>query len=304
MTATSGTATRAMRERVTVVASDAIRAEVLPGLGARLHRLSVFGHDLLRTPDDPRTHERDPFRWGGYVMAPWCNRIEAAVTEVIGEVVDVPSNTAEGTALHGQVYVTPWEERSDGTFAVLGGGDGWPWPYETTLRVTADDDARSMATLTIAQALTNLSDRPMPGGLGIHPWFLDPIEVRIASARILPSNLKAGEESQPAAGDFDLQDLRLMPVGLDATWLDPGDPAVALGWPDRGLRAVLEVASDAGICIVAASPADTGAVAVEPETHAPFGLQRLLDGAPNGLVWIAPGRSIHLTTRMIFERSA
>ena len=34
---------------------------VLPEAGARFHRLRAFGHDLLRTPDDPDTHHRDPF---------------------------------------------------------------------------------------------------------------------------------------------------------------------------------------------------------------------------------------------------
>ena len=36
-----------------------------PAMGAALHRLRVFGHDLLRTPDDPADHDRDdPFFWG------------------------------------------------------------------------------------------------------------------------------------------------------------------------------------------------------------------------------------------------
>ena len=291
--------------RLVVIATDSIRAELLPNLGARLHRLTVFGHDLLRTPTDPRLHVAEPFAWGGYVMAPWCNRIEPVPTVVGESIVDVPSNALDGSALHGQVYLVPWQERAPGRFAVQGGGDGtgWPWPYETTLEVTAADLGAGRAEVAFGQALTNLSEQPMPGGIGFHPWFRAPIEVSIAAARVLPSNLRADDPIEAVSGALDLRSLRPMPGGLDATWLDPGDPPVRLRWPDLGISATMEADSDAGLCIVAASPADSGAVAVEPETHAPQGIRRLLAGQPHGLTWMQPGQAIHLTTRVVFERS-
>lgn len=94
-------------------ADGPIEVELLPAVGARLHRLRAFGHDLLRTPDDPAEHARDPFRWGAYVMAPWCNRIAAVRTDVNGETVSVPSNFPDGTAIHGQVYDARWDVEAD-----------------------------------------------------------------------------------------------------------------------------------------------------------------------------------------------
>ncbi len=304
MTSTFDPPTEATPTRVVVLASDAIALEVLPELGARLHRLTVFGRDLLRTPDDPLVHGGDPFRWGGYVMAPWCNRIEPVATEVGGVVVHVPANSSDGTALHGQVYLRPWDDLGAGLFRNRGGRDGWPWPYETTLGMVPGDEDAGKATLRIEQVLTNLDNRPMPGGLGFHPWFRGPVLVRINADRVLPSNLRADDPSEPAAGDFDLRKLRPMPLGLDATWLDPGNPPVELSWPEHGIGARIDVASSAGLCIVAASPEGAGAVAVEPETHAPHGLRRLLDGRPGGMAWIAAGGSIRLTTTILFERRA
>ena len=107
-----------------------VEVEVLPELGARLHRVRAFGHDLLRTPDDPATHRDDPFFWGGYVMTPWCNRIEAAPVDVGGHRIALGSNFPDGTAIHGQVYVRPWQPAGDGALPIDGGGDGdgWPWP--------------------------------------------------------------------------------------------------------------------------------------------------------------------------------
>ena len=107
-------------------------------------------------------------------MAPWCNRIAAARTEVNGQVVDLPSNFPDGSVIHGQVYDAPWQLGADGTFRIQGGGGGWPWPYEVTMRVAIEG-----AVLSIDQSLTNLADSPMPAGIGLHPWFLRPLEVRI-----------------------------------------------------------------------------------------------------------------------------
>ncbi len=292
--------------RVVVISTDSIRAELLPDLGARLHRLTVFGHDLLRTPTDLQQHLAEPLAWGGYVMAPWCNRIDPVPTVVGGSTVNVPTNAPDGSALHGQVYLVPWLERAPGVFEVRAGGDGtgWPWTYETSLKVTAVDHGDRRTEVAFAQALTNLSEEPMPGGLGFHPWFRAPIEVSIAAACVLPSNLRADDPIEAVSGMFDLRTLRPMPSGLDATWLDPGQPPVRMRWPDPGISVTMDVVSDAGLCIVAASPADSGAVAMEPETHAPQGIRRLLAGQPHGLTWIEPGQSIHLTTRLVFGRSA
>ena len=49
---------------IVTVADRLIEVELLPDVGARMHRLRVFGHDLLRTPDDASAYVRDPFRWG------------------------------------------------------------------------------------------------------------------------------------------------------------------------------------------------------------------------------------------------
>jgi aldose 1-epimerase len=171
-------------DHLLAVADGPIRVELLPAVGGRLHRLQAFGHDLLRTPDDPAEHTRDPFRWGAYVMAPWCNRIAAVPTQVDGDTVSVPSNFPDGTAIHGQVYDARWDVASDHSLSISGGGDGWPWPYRCSLRVTIAN-----AVLTIDQSLTNLADRPMPGGLGLHPWFRRSLDVSIQAEAVLPSNL-------------------------------------------------------------------------------------------------------------------
>lgn len=273
-----------------------VEVVVLPALGARLHRLRVAGHDLLRVPADPAEHERSPFLWGAYVMAPWCNRVEAGPVALGSRTIHLGSNSPDGTAIHGQVYARPWERRADGSFHVRGGGDGWPWPYEAGLRVEVVEHA-----VRLELELANGSPDPMPAGLGIHPWFRRPVLVAIRGDAVYRSNLDSEPEPVPVHGPFDLRTLGEMAAGLDATWTRLTEPPVELAWPDLGLRATIRIASPTPH-VVAASPGDLDAIAVEPQTHAPQGLRRLLRGEPGALAILGPGQALRLGLELAFER--
>jgi len=269
---------------------------VLPEVGARLHRLRVFGHDLLRTPADPAEHERSPFLWGGYVMAPWCNRIESGPVGFGSRTIHPGSNSPDGTAIHGQVYARPWECRADGSFHVRGSGDGWPWQYEAGLRVEVVEH-----TVRLELELANGSPDPMPAGLGIHPWFRRPVLVAIRGDAVYRSNLDSEPEPVPVDGPYDRRAVGEMPAGLDATWTRLAEPPVELRWPDFGLQATIRIASSTPH-VVAASPGDLDAIAVEPQTHAPQGLRRLLRGEPGALAMLGPGQALRLGLELAFER--
>jgi len=269
---------------------------VLPEAGARFHRLRAFGHDLLRTPDDPDTHHRDPFFWGAYVMAPWGGRVEARPTIVGSRTVDLAANFRDGTAIHGQVYDRPWTMAGDGSLRIRGGDDGWPWPYEVSMRIEVAD-----ATVRIELALTNLAEDRMPAGIGIHPWFRRPIQVAIHADRVHTSNTASTPEPESVSGAHDLRALGEMADDLDATWTDLVDPPVELRWPRAGIAATIRVTTPSDY-IVAASPGEIDAIAVEAQTHAPQGLRRMLGGEPGGLTWLEPGESLELVVGLAVER--
>ena len=278
--------------------SDALEVVLLPELGARIHRLRAFGHDLLRTPADPRTHADDPFFWGAYVMAPWCNRAPAGPTEVAGRTVDLAPNFGDGSAIHGQVSASPWTERADGSLRVGGGGgaDGWPWPYEVIARATVD--ARS---LNLAYDLVNRSDAPMPAGIGLHPWFRRPVEVLIPADSVYPGNAGSTPDPEPVAGALDFRVARVPEVDLDATWSALAVPRIELAWPDARIAVSIELEATR-VLVAAASPSALDAVAVEPQTHGPDGLRRLVLAEPDAPTLLAPGEALHLGLRLTVER--
>lgn len=279
------------------IAGGPIELEVLPEVGARLHRLRVHGHDLLRTPDDLRPHRDDPYFYGSYPMAPWCNRVAAGPLTVAGRLIDLPATFPDGTAIHGQVSRRPWTQVDEGRFRIGAGGDGWPWEYEVEQRIRIDG-----ARLELALRLTNVSDAPMPGGIGFHPWFRRPVRVAIAAASVHPSNLATDAEPVPVAGRFDRHALEEMPEGLDSTWADLAEPPVVLEWPAAGIQATMTVDAPSRF-IVAATLRGTDAVAVEPQTHAPDGIRRLLAGEPGGLALIPPDASLELVVGLAFARA-
>jgi aldose 1-epimerase len=283
-----------------VLRSETLEVVLLPSLGGRLHRLRAFGTDLLRTPADPAHHRDDPFSWGAYVMAPWCNRAQPGPTPIAGRTVDLRSNFADGSAIHGQVFGRPWEVSADGSLYVTGGGegDGWPWHYEVIASVAVEGQS-----LTLDYRLVNRSDAPMPGGIGLHPWFKRPVALRIPAEAVYRANAGSAPDPEPIAGEHDLRVAHVPEGGLDATWTELTESRIELAWPEAGISARIE-ADAARLLVAVATPVRLGAVAVEPQTHGPDGLRRFVNREPDALTLLAPGQTLRLALRLTFEAVA
>lgn len=278
-------------------ATDELEVELLPELGARLHRIRAFGTDLLRTPPDPAAHAEDPFFWGAYVMAPWTNRAGAAPMTIAGRAVDLPANFPDGTAIHGQVFRAPWRHTGEGGFAVEREGAGWPWAYAVTADVSVEGPR-----LRLRYRLRNPSDAPMPAGIGLHPWWVRPVEVALAARAVHPRNGDLEAEHVEARGSWAL-DGGQPRGGLDATWLDLDPAEVRLGWPETGISATLRMRTDGeGPHVAVATPAEPDAVAVEPVTHLPWALDRSARGLPGGIRLLSPGASLSLELDLVVSR--
>jgi aldose 1-epimerase len=283
--------------RIDTLVSDVVEVELLPGLGARLHRLRVFGWNLLRTPTDPGIHLDDPFFWGAYHMVPWAGRMSPGPVRIGRRTVDFAANFRDGTAIHGLHYVSPWQHDGPGVYSTAGGGaDGWPWPYSSRVEIAVDG-----AAVRLRHIVTNLSDEAMPAGTGFHPWFRKPVQVSIPARTTIASNADPDAPLAPVRGEFDLARLAALPDDLDAAWTGVGDPAFELRWPELRISATVRARAPV-VYVVAASPRELDAVAVEPQTHAPFGLRRLLDGEAGGLARLDPGAALTLETELSFRK--
>jgi aldose 1-epimerase len=288
------------RPRELVLRSESLEVVILPALGGRIHRIRAFGHDLLRTPREPEAHASDPFFWGAYPMAPWANRAPAGVRELAGRRLALRPNFVDGTAIHGLVYADPWETVADETLAIRHGGDGgaWPWAFELTLAAAVEHDS-----LVLDYRLVNRSAEPMPAGIGLHPWFRRPMEVRVPSERVYTTNIGSPRDPAPVAGTHDLRTLGRPADGLDATWAGVSPARVELAWPRDGVTAELEIGATGEPLVAIASPPSIDAVAIEPQTHGPDPLRRLERGEPDAPALLGGGDELRLVLTLTVARA-
>jgi aldose 1-epimerase len=268
-------------ERLT---TDVLDVELLPAVGGRCHRIRAFGHDLIRRPPTVEVLDDDPFFWGWFPLVPWTNRVPDGRLRWEGQVIQLPPNYPDGSALHGQGYAASWTVVGEGDFELRHPGGDFPWPYVARQRWTAEG-----ATLTLVLSVTNDGDEAMPAGLGIHPWWVADggLEVHVPchAAYRCEDGLAIGDPvpAPPVDG--------VVPWGTDHQFTALDRQEVGLRWPGHGLAATLAFSPTADHIQIAAFE-DAGAVAVEPVTHAGDGHRRLEAGEPGAIDVLDPGATL------------
>jgi aldose 1-epimerase len=136
--------------------------------GARMHWLRPASAQALRA--------KDPLGMASFPLLPYCNRLRDARFTFDGRVIDLSADgNAFDHALHGHAWRRPWRlgARSENTvelhFTHEPGDEPahhWPYRYEATQRIELMEEG-----LFVTMSARNLSDRPMPFGMGHHPYY-------------------------------------------------------------------------------------------------------------------------------------
>lgn len=152
-------------------------------------RYSIDDRDILRKG---KPGIEDPRSMASFPIVPFCNRIEDGLFKFADEWVELPPNVSgERDPTHGLGWLSRWSlaDRND-TVAILTltyPAAAWPWRFRTDQKFELEPDR-----LTLALQVTNLSDTPMPYGLGFHPYFERPVKL---TATV--DGLWAGDERLP-----------------------------------------------------------------------------------------------------------
>jgi aldose 1-epimerase len=150
-------------------------AEVIlaPGCGARLCAFRVGDYDVLRPGSPEALAAATPYGFSAFPLLPYSGPIFGGGFTFRGTFHPLARNVpAEPTATHGEGWIRPWavtdraEKSMTLRFDYAPAENGFPfaWRGEMTYRL---DGAR----LGIAMTLTNRDHRPMPAGMGFHPYF-------------------------------------------------------------------------------------------------------------------------------------
>jgi aldose 1-epimerase len=175
---------------------------VRPDLGASIVRLDWRDKPILRRIEGQISSVLDT---GCFPLVPFANRVGNGRFEFDGQVVHLPVLEAfTPHALHGDGWLAQWETAEGpaaSTLVYAHDAGAWPWAYRArqTLAFYGDE-----AVVTLG--LQNLSDRPMPWGLGLHPYFPAGPHTRLAfEARGVWENNEQGLPLRvsPAASVFD-----------------------------------------------------------------------------------------------------
>ena len=234
-----------------------------------------------------------------FPLVPYVNRIREGRFTFRGREVSLAPNMAgDPSPLHGQGWLNAWQVDDAGErHAVLSyrhqGGE-WPWDYAARQEIALDDGG-----LTIELSCRNLSDQPMPCGLGQHPYFPCGPQTRLDTEvthawtideKVLPVDRVA------ATGRFDLRDRLVCGQDLDNGFAGWGGEARMSDpeWPFE-----LKLSSADARFFQLYSPRDGGIFVAEPVTHANAALNAPEADWPElGMRVLEPGEEMSLTMRL------
>ena len=289
-----------MPSDVLILSSADLELQLSPSIGGAISRLAYLGSDgavpILRKS---RTPLENVLEAGSFPLVPYVNRIRGGSFAFRGQEIRLSANMAgDPSPLHGQGWHADWRvEQSDSSSAVLSfaheAGE-WPWTYEAKQEFRVGE-----SVVDVGLTCRNTSDRPMPCGLGQHPYFPCTAQTRIETGvsfawtvdeQVLPV------ARVPATGRYDLTD-RLI-CGQD---LDNGFE----GWSGRVLMSdpnwpfELELSSVQARYFQIYSPASGGFFVAEPVTHANAALNAPEADWPQlGFRILEPGEEMRLDMRI------
>ena len=234
-----------------------------------------------------------------FPLVPYVNRIRGGRFRFRGHEVRVaPNMPGDPSPLHGQGWLSPWTVESvDEHCAVLSfrhQAAEWPWAYDARQEFALDDGG-----LAIELTCRNLSDEPMPCGLGQHPYFPCGPQTRLDTEvthawtidqKVLPV------EKVAASGRYDLRDRRVCGQELDNGFGGWGGEA-RMSDPDWPFE--LRLSSADARFFQLYSPSKGGIFVAEPVSHANAALNAPETDWPDlGMRVLDPGEAMKLIMRL------
>lgn len=264
-----------------------------PGRGGSIARFEWRGEPLMRATCGPSILDTACFP-----LVPFSNRIAFGEFPDGERTVRLAPNFPgqyHPHPLHGFGWLQPWEitERS-ANGAVLRHhhlpGE-WPWEYvaHQRFRISADGLSHELS-------VCNLSDRPMPAGLGFHPYF--PCNVHTTYLGLhrgewptspygLPLSLEEKDQPIDWWGGKSVTSRH-----VDTVYTDRRGP-LAITWPDRNIALHITVSDNLPQTVIY-TPPDANYFCAEPVSHLTNALNQAGQG---GMKSLAPNKTFTVTAK-------
>lgn len=282
--------------------SDAIFVEMVPKFGG-----GVSAFDLKKGEDRVAIFRRwdgkteGPRGLGSGPCAPWFNRISGGGITYEGTFYPIaPNHEWDPFPLHGDAWSAPWELVSNSADRIelkLRSTAIPPFDYEARQVVTVEG-----ATLAMVLSITHLGDKPLPYGLGLHPFMPRTPDVTLQAHTEgvwleQPPAFPEKTEAEPLPAKWDFNEAK----GLPDDFIDNGfagwDGRARIEWPSRGVALDIEADPDIHLYHVYSLNKDHEIFAFEPVTHENNAYAKPGGPEANDLRVLKPGESTSMTVR-------
>ncbi|GGK18389.1 aldose 1-epimerase [Salinarimonas ramus] len=283
--------------------------DLAPEIGGAITGFRVGDVAVMRETTPEMLASADATQTASFPLVPFSGRIDRARFAFCGEEHRLVPNFGESPHyLHGFGWRSAWAvgPRSENAVTLVldhdaQGDAAGSWPFRMRAELTYALEPHS---LVMTLAVENRDARPMPCGLGFHPYFprrpgttlrFRATNVWISDEREIPVRREA------PTGDFDFSAAKeVASVTLDNAFSGFGGRADIV-FPD--LRLALAISADAAFthCVVFVPPGKDF-FCVEPVSHMPDAINRMPEVKDHGLRILAPNERIVASARIAVER--
>lgn len=259
-----------------------MRALIAPNVGgaiAAFYDVSSTGEPLhwLRPATRAALDTANPLAMASFPLLPYCNRLRDARFAFNGEEVDLSADgNAFDHALHGNAWRRPWTVGAlDANVVELHllhepsseAAHHWPFAYDATQRIELNENG-----LWITLRLRNASNRPMPYGMGHHPYYPRTPATRIharvramwhSTPDLLPTHLGADAVVYALAAP---EGMSADAFNLDNNFAGWAHTAV-IDWPDEKRSVTLSADAMFNHMVLYAPTAEPDQLCVEPVSN-------------------------------------
>lgn len=287
--------------------AGASRLLVCPDIGGAIASFTWRDREILRRAPEAAIAAGSVRQMACYPLVPYSNRIGGARLTFDGEEFALAPNFApEPHAIHGVGWRRAWavtgQAQAQLQLALAHEPDAdWPFRFEARQTLSLGE-----GRLTVALALKNTDTRPMPAGLGFHPFFpLVPglaLETEWKGAwRMGSDKLPTDWEPLPAEADF----RRARPIGawtVDRCFTG-WNRLARLDYPDRRVEISASAALERMVCFIPGGGRDF--LALEPVSHVNNAFALAARGVPDtGMRVLAPAEAMQASMTIAVDARA
>jgi len=292
-----------MTAAIVTLESTTQRLDVSPNMGGSVTAWEWKDgerHLPLFRPWDGVSEDR--YTLACFPLVPWSNRISGGGFEHDGVFYQIHANRMqEHYPIHGDGWLQTWEiaEQTDERIKLTlesRNFDGDPYRYRSTETFTLLPNG-----VQIDLTVTHLGDKPLPYGLGLHPYF--PRNAQTFFQAKAEGVFLSGEDpiptghttTLPATWDYN------QPAPLEGPFIDNcftgWDGKAIITYPDRGIILTMLMPDCNGYSLMYRPP-NLDYFCFEPITHPIDAFH--MEGQP-GLAYLGRGDSLALRTRFLVE---